>query len=76
MVEDMFSSLSVLATISCFTTNVNRLSEAGTLFSLVLAFLTLSQKATLMSSSSLHVELQELCLLLGLGFDLTIEARN
>lgn len=74
--EVRFSLISVLANISHFPTNGNRLSEAGTLFFLLLPFLILSQKATLMSSSSLHVDLQELSLLLGLIFDLTVDAHN
>lgn len=73
MVEERFSLFRVLANISHFPTNLNRLSEAGSLFSLLLVFLILSQKAALGSSSSLHVDLQEPCLLLILFFDLTVD---
>lgn len=76
MVEDRFSLIRVLANISHFSPNVNRHGEAGMLFSPLLSFLTFFEKATLMRSPSLHMDLQEPCLLLGLIFDLAIDAHN
>lgn len=76
MVEDRFSLIRVLANISHFSPNVNRHGEAGMLFFPLLSFLTFFEKATLMRSPSLHMDLQEPCLLLGLIFDLAIDAHN
>lgn len=57
MVEDRFSLIRVLANISHFSPNVNRHGEAGMLFFPLLSFLTFFEKATLMRSPSLHVDL-------------------
>lgn len=76
MVEDRFSLTRVQANISLFSPNANRHGEGGMLYFPLLTSLTFFQKATLMRSPSLHVDLQEPFLLLGLMFDPTIGAHN